>query len=344
MKLSRDLDYSAYLYTCNKCRSCIHPDTNPSKVICPAFLYRGFITFSGCGKLYTAQGLIEGKISIYGEEIGDVIYTCMNCHACVLSCPSALPIKEAIRDLRETFYEEGRRTKEMEKILKNFRKSGNPWGRKIKSEFPEEGDVEIFPGCSYLHLYPSTVKRFIEGLREKGISVRIVADECCGAPLLETGAKKEFENRAEKLIEKFTENTVYFMDPHCLWAMKTYCEEKGIGLELKSAIELLKSFPEKEGEVLYHDSCKLGRFLGLYELPREILKVRGFKIYEMELNRKNALCCGGNWGADDGLKRFMRKRNAEEIRKTEKDVVTSCPLCRLSLEKEKLKVVDIYEI
>mgnify|MGYP000717968819 CR=1 FL=1 len=344
MKLSRDLDYSSYLYTCNKCRSCIHPETHPSEVICPAFLYRGFITFSGCGKLYTAQGIIEEKISLYGEELGDVIYTCMNCHACVLNCPSALPIKEAIRDLRETFYEKGRRTKEMEKILTAFKKSGNPWGRTIKSEFSKEGEVEVFPGCSYLYLYPSTVKRFIERLKEKGILAGIIGDECCGAPLLEIGARKEFEKKAEKLIKEFTQNTVYFMDPHCLWAMKTYCEEKGMDLELKSAIELLKNFPEKEGEVLYHDSCKLGRFLGLYELPREVLKRRGVKIHEKELNRKIAICCGGNWGADDGLKRFLRRKHAEEIRKTEKPVVTSCPLCRLSFEKEKLKVVDIYEI
>jgi len=293
MKLSRELDYSAYLYTCNKCRSCIYPETHPSKAICPAFLYRRFITFSGCGKLYIAQGLIEKVISINGEEIGDVIYTCMNCHACVVSCPSSLPIKEAIRDMRETFYEEGRRTTEMENILKNFKKSGNPWGREIKQNFSEEGDLEIFPGCSYLYLYKSTVRRFIDGLKAKGVSIRIVADGCCGAPLLEMGAKKEFEERAEKLVEKFTKNTVYFMDPHCLWAMKTYCDEKGIGLELKSAIELLKNFPERDEEILFHDSCKLGRFLGLYDLPREILKGRGFKIYENGTQQKE---CTMLWG------------------------------------------------
>jgi len=65
---------------------------------------------------------------------------------------------------------------------------------------------------------------------------------------------------------------------------------------------------------------------------------------KMELNRKNALCCGGNWSADEGLKKFLRKKRAEEIRKIRKDVVALCPLCRFSLEKEGVKVLDIYEI
>ncbi len=344
MALSRDIDYLPYLYTCNKCRSCIHPESQPSETICPAFLYRGFITFSGCGKLYTAQGLIEGKISVNGEEMGDVIYTCMNCHACVLSCPSSLPIKEAIRDLKETFYESGRRTEEMKKILKNFEKSGNPWGKKIKSKFKEDGDAHIFPGCSYLYLYPSTLEKFIDELKRKGLSPGIIMDGCCGAPFLEIGAKKEFEERVSKLIERFKNKSVYFMDPHCFWAVKTYCDENGIDLELKSAIELLKDFSPKEGEFVYHDSCKLGRFLGQYELPREVLKERGLKVYEMELNRKNAVCCGGNWGSNEELKKFLRKRMRDEIRKINKDIVVACPLCRFNLEKEKIRVFDIYEI
>lgn len=344
MKLSKEADYSSYLYTCNKCRSCIHPGKDPSRTTCPAFLYRGFITFSGAGKLYTAQGIIEGIIPLKGRELGEVIYTCMNCQACAVSCPSALPVREAIRDLRETFYTAGGRTEEILGIEKNMERAGNPWGMKIKCSFPAEGDVNLFPGCSYLILYPETVERVVKILKGMGISAGIPYIECCGAPLLEIGARKEFEKRAEAFFNTMDGKPVYFMDPHCLWAMKNYAEEKGIEAKLHSAIELLMELPQTSGEGIYHDSCRMGRFLGLYDLPREVLKKRGVRIIEPELTRELSFCCGGNWGARRGLAEFTRKKRVEELKKLQKSVIIACPLCRKSFEKAKLNVIDIYAL
>ena len=47
------------------------------------------------------------------------------------------------------------------------------------------------------------------------------------------------------------------------------------------------------GLVTYQDPCRLGRWAGIYEPPRELIElVPGVHLVEMPRNRENALCCG----------------------------------------------------
>ena len=46
----------------------------------------------------------------------------------------------------------------------------------------------------------------------------------------------------------------------------------------------------------YQDNCYLGRLFGIYEEPREVIKILGGKIIEFEKNKEEAICsgaCGG---------------------------------------------------
>jgi len=54
---------------------------------------------------------------------------------------------------------------------------------------------------------------------------------------------------------------------------------------------------EEDKEIVnYHDPCHLGRYSGIYEEPREVIKLLGGKIVESLFNRENAYCCGGGGG------------------------------------------------
>ncbi|MFW9846750.1 MAG: (Fe-S)-binding protein, partial [Candidatus Thorarchaeota archaeon] len=89
--------------------------------------------------------------------------------------------------------------------------------------------------------------------------------------------------------------------------------------------------------VTYHDPCHLGRELGIYDAPREILEaIPGIELVEMESKREAALCCGSGGGVRSYDPDLAKRIGADRIRQaleTGADVIaTACPFCVNNLE------------
>ncbi len=87
------------------------------------------------------------------------------------------------------------------------------------------------------------------------------------------------------------------------------------------------------GRVTYHDSCNLARSCGVYEEPRELLRMVTTDFQEMHPNRIENFCCTGGGGAMS-MEEYTPKRlesakvKAEQLKATgAKIVVTSCHNC-----------------
>jgi Fe-S oxidoreductase len=85
-------------------------------------------------------------------------------------------------------------------------------------------------------------------------------------------------------------------------------------------------------KVTYHDSCRLGRHLGIYDPPREVLSaVKGVELVEMERTRDKSTCCGVNaWANCDEKGKKMQIDRIMEAKKTGADaMLTFCPKCEV---------------
>ena len=59
----------------------------------------------------------------------------------------------------------------------------------------------------------------------------------------------------------------------------------------------IKPTKEVSEAVAYHDSCYIGRYNDIYDIPRQILKsIPGVKVLEMERNKSDSMCCGAGGG------------------------------------------------
>ena len=110
--------------------------------------------------------------------------------------------------------------------------------------------------------------------------------------------------------------------------------------------------------VTYHDSCYLGRYNGVYDSPREILKrIPGVELVEPAYwTKQRGLCCGAG-----GAQMFMEEQNKNRVNikrtlqlvDTQANTIASaCPFCMTMLTdglksqelEGRIKQMDIAEI
>jgi heterodisulfide reductase subunit D len=194
----------------------------------------------------------------------------------------------------------------------------------------------------------STV-RVLNALR---IEPQVLADErCCGHDLLWEGDVEGFRALAElnaALIRESGAQRVVTACPECARALKIDYPAYGVNLDIEvlHLTELLvgselgvpsSELPDSRLEtpnsklVTYHDPCRLGRHLGIYDAPRQVIEKLGLTLVEMPRNRSNALCCGTNgWTHCTVANKAIQVDRLREARATGADLlVTACIKCQI---------------
>jgi len=368
MPLSRDADYVSYLYTCNRCRSCAADATPERRPVCPSYERFGFFAYSGGGKGYVAQGILEGKVKPSAEAL-EVAMNCLLCDACGSFCPPGFDTRAFIRDLRDHLVGSGLTLNEKHRELLDLARSGSPWGEKVEiAKFPAfTGGEEllVFAGCR--EGARGEVRAALERiLAAAGVSWGILENEpCCGAPLLDLGDRAGFERLAARNIELFNASgaaRVLTLCPHCAAALtQDYFPVGELGVEAVSLPRLLAELLEagrlapaagKSFRATFHDPCRLARTLEEGEESRTILDaLPGVARVEMDRSGKSSWCCGsGAWAAEivPDLSRFTARQRVAEAGKTGADcIVTACSYCTASLRQAaggRLRVAHLAEV
>jgi Fe-S oxidoreductase len=170
-----------------------------------------------------------------------------------------------------------------------------------------------FPGCTTYFKNKDIFKLYKDIFDKLGIDFRVIDKKvCCGLPALEAGYENEARKLAKRNFEIFKEEgikTIITNSPCCYkMLLQNYSEIlPDWNIEIKNIwqiiLEKLEEKPRliksKSDEIVtYQDSCYLGRYCNIYNEPRKILELIGYKIKEMNDSKENAFCCGSCGGLD----------------------------------------------
>jgi heterodisulfide reductase subunit D len=210
------------------------------------------------------------------------------------------------------------------------------------------GNTLYYPGCLTKFALKDKQAQYEALLKRMGVEYIKLADVelCCGIPVLNAGYREDFEDLKKRNLAIFKEYDVKRIITNCPGCCHTLKHE--YGLDAVHITELLAKNIGKVGalnggEITYHDPCHLGRWGGIYDEPRDVLRKRGFDVRELPHNRVDSICCGGGGGLRQN-DRATSDAVAKNVLKgvLTKRLVTACPMCYHHL-KENAQGVEVLD-
>lgn len=329
---------------------------------------------------------------LINEDITDeVVFACTTCRACVENCPAGIDhLNKMIELKRYLVLMEGSISPEAQLLFKNLERNGNPWGMPASTrgdwakelevpflaelENPEEIDFLFWPGCAgaFDDRYMKVVKRCVEIFKRAGVKFALLGEEetCCGDPARKLGNEYLYDMLARQNVEtmnNYKVKKIVTSCPHCFNTLaKDYKQIDGnyeVMTHSQFILSLIKEGRIKltnklDGTVVYHDSCYLARYNGIYDEPREIIKSTGVKLVEFERRGIKGFCCGGGGGNmfleehaprmnDTRLSQILESPHGKDLT----GVAVACPFCLTMMidgtktynKEEEIAVKDISE-
>jgi Fe-S oxidoreductase len=218
------------------------------------------------------------------------------------------------------------------------------------------------PGCTACVRTPEAARNGADATRLlAGEPFRVEAEGCCGLPLLEAGDLHGFVRAASTLLARLADaREAVFQDPGCLHAITVEARRHGVtgGPPLLHLSELgarhlhrLARVPEDwwAWPVRYHDPCRLGRGLGIYDAPRSVLGVAlGRPPAEFGERRDRAECSGAGGQlprtAPETARAIARERAEAHARAGGGMVVTACAASAVALRRSSVEVRDFATV
>jgi heterodisulfide reductase subunit D len=290
--------------------------------------------------------------NVYGLETND-IWTCLTCGLCPQECPQQVDFLSFIKEERE-----GKMPLEIahlgvftELAELSSRLDGN------KTENKSDSKYGYFPGCvDSLGLFLHDVKTdfgeittsSLKLLGKIGIEPQSMQMKCCGHDVLWQGKRDVFDRLKNYNTNYLKKSGIETLVTSCAECYRTFSKDYDLGIKVIHIAELLDKLGMKiNAEVTYHDPCRLGRHMGVYDAPRKALAANGARIKEMEHSKENALCCGvsSSMNCNEQTKALRITRMDEAQATGAKTLITTCSKCLahfncLKNEKDAVKKYD----
>ena len=318
----------------------------------------------------------------------DAIWSCTTCGACMQVCPVFIEHAPKIVQMRQHLVmEKSEFPEELVTFFENSEQRSNPWGIAPSDRAKWTTDLNVplltegvkaeylfYVGCA--GAFDSRARQVTVALTKilnaSGVSWGVLGTEeqCCGDSLRRLGNEYVFDKMARENIEIFKKygiKKIITYCPHCFSTLKNDYKQYGADFEVMHHTQLIDSLIKQgkikpsstaNGKTVIHDSCYLGRYNGIYDEPRNIIKAcsNGKAPADMERCGEKSFCCGAGggrmWMEELIGKRIYLERTQEALRADPETIAVACPYCMTMFEDgvkdekaaDRVKVKDIAEI
>lgn len=371
-------------YACIQCNRCqdVCPATATGKALSPSALEINKRMELNAGEL-SSRPLLTFALS------PEAAWACTTCGACMEVCPvQDEPMLDIIDIRRHQVLIQGDFPGQLQTAFRGMERTKNPWGinhdkrmdwaegLKVKTidENPEP-DVLYWVGCaaSYDPQSQKTARAFVQLLDHAGVNFAVLGKkECCtGDSARRSGNELLYQQLAGQNVSALQQakpKLIVATCPHCMNAIGKEYRQLGGEFQVMHHTEFLEQLvaqgklPMEAGptKVTFHDPCYLGRHNGVYDAPRNLLKILSNDVVELDRNRANSFCCGAGgaqfWKEEEpGSQKISdnRYREAKQVLAGTQDGVLAvgCPFCKSMLDStgarsqsDAIAVKDIAEL
>ena len=356
MKLSTSVEsIMGGIFVCTRCHVCTYGPEPEHHTFCPLYERDRTFTASAGGLLNLAKAIISKRFD-YNEDLAELAYTCTACGACdkCRIVPSINPMMATSDIIRLIRYELVRRglvpPGPIKKMVEALEENGDLPGKTV--DIPEiirddNAKTLLIAECIHTDTEAASFGAALELLEKMGSRVALFTDPgCCGSTLYDFGFWDQMIPLVEskwKQIDKLGQKELLFVNPHCQEFMTNKYRkitDDFSGFDGRHFTEWvldalrkgdLQSKKSDKITVTYHDPCFLGRGLGIFEPPRQVLaELEGVEIIEMKRNREQSVCCGAR-GLGNYFEEFAigtAKTRVREFLDTGADtLITACTYC-----------------
>ena len=298
----------------------------------------------------------------------ETIWACTTCGSCMSVCPVLIEHMPKIVKMRRHLVQmKSSFPEELLTLFENMEGRSNPWGIAPTERTKWHGTLEVKPfeaGATEYLFWVGCAGAFDSRQKHATVAMASILDaagvtwgtlgkdeNCCGDSLRRLGNEFVFENMARENVRLLLERGVrkiVTQCPHCFTTLKNDYRQYGLELEVIHHSELIAQFLVSDrlklsrqvsglGNILFHDSCYLGRHNDIYAAPREAIKLAtGSAPGEFGRHGKESFCCGAGggrmWQEERHGGRINLNRVKEALGKKPDTICVSCPYCMTMIE------------
>jgi Fe-S oxidoreductase len=283
---AREDELSKCAYCPKLCRaSCVVSEVEPRESLIPG------------SKMTSVFEVARG--SSLEPERAALAWACSNCFRCREACDHRNPVAETLNDARAEYVALGQAPPALHELLQREPELEAEHAAALERLEATPGvlpqaSTALLLGCRYARSFPDEARAAIQLAVSLAGPLRLVSG-CCGAWQRAAGAPGAAAQAREALVRSLGRAKRFLvLEPRCALELSELGPVTLVALAAQHAERFAAGRFGGGERYRYHDSCALGRGLGLYDEPRALLeRIVGGAVLELATSHEQARCSGG---------------------------------------------------